>query len=240
MEYNAAPAPGELPGRLAAGKATADDVNRERVMIVHGLRIATNGPIAWARSVRRGHRLTAVLLIPVLLSCAWATSRDPAPPTPDAAWVQSACGAGSPDARDWPRYRLGDIRIAVPPEYRVSAGTPFSLAFSRGRSELRLTLHRNAKYEFDANNRPRPGMKWCEAHFGGLATEVLAWFGAGYYAVVARWQAVWGGQDEGKWLYAQIVASRLRDATLLRQALHTIEVATDTVSSPAQERRPAR
>jgi hypothetical protein len=138
--------------------------------------------------------------------------------------VQAACAAGSPDASKWPRYRLGRMTIAVPKEFRVSFGESYALNFRGPGALLRLVLHRNARYEFDDMNHPRPGQVWCTASYSGYQAEVLAWFVDRQYLTVARWPATWGGEDEGKWVFAIVRSSRRDDARLLRAALHTIEL----------------
>lgn len=163
-----------------------------------------------------------------LAGCAAPAVREPAPPSAERAWVEAACGPESPDSRDWPRYRLGTLSIAVPREYRVSHGVPYTLVFSSRSAVLRLYLHRNATYEFDATNRPRPGQVWCHASYSGFPTEVLAWYADRRLFTVARWQPAWGGYDDGKSLYAVLSSSRLADVVRLRQALHTIQVVADS------------
>lgn len=151
---------------------------------------------------------------------------EPEPLTPDQAWVASTCDAGSPaDTTGWKRHRLGDITIAAPGRFTVSEGTPYSLRLRSGSGSLSLTLHRNARYLFDDSNRARRNQNWCRASFGGYETEVLAWKDVGFFGLVARWEATWGGQDAGKWLFASLSAMQLSDAQMLRDMLHTIAVA---------------
>jgi hypothetical protein len=151
---------------------------------------------------------------------------EPEPLTPDQVWVASTCDAGSPaDTTGWKRHRLGDITIAAPGRFTVSEGTPYSLRLRSGSGSLFLTLHRNARYLFDDSNRARRNQNWCRASFGGYETEVLAWKDVGFFGLVARWEATWGGQDAGKWLFASLSAMQLSDAQMLRDMLHTIAVA---------------
>lgn len=166
-------------------------------------------------------------LLPVLL-CACSPARDPAlepaPPSPDRAWVASTCDAGSPaDTTGWKRHRLGDITIAAPARFTISEGTPYTLRLRGGSGSLSLTLHRNARYLFDDLNRARRNQVWCRASYGGYQTEVLGWKDLGYFGLIARWEATWGGQDAGKWLFASMSALQLSDAQLLRDMLHTIQ-----------------
>jgi hypothetical protein len=146
--------------------------------------------------------------------------------SPDQAWVASTCDAGyRSDTTGWKRHRLSDITIAAPPDFTVSEGTPYSLRLRLrgGSGSLYLMLHRNARYMFDDANRARRNQNWCRASYGGYQTEVLGWKDLGYFGLVARWEATWGGQDVGKWLFAQVSALQLKDAQLLRDMLHTIK-----------------
>ena len=152
---------------------------------------------------------------------------EPEPLTPDQAWVASTCDAGGPIDTTWRRHRLGGITIAVPPKYTVSEGTPYALTL-RGRGSLTLTLHRNARYLFDDMNRARRFQNWCRASFSGYATEVIAWRELMSFNLIARWEATWGGEDAGKWLFASMRAGRLEDAKQLRDVLHTIRPVTET------------
>lgn len=142
--------------------------------------------------------------------------------TENQAWVSTTCDAGSPDDSTWQRHRLGGITIAVPPTYTVSRGTEFSLILRAGRGTLAFTLHRNARYLFDDMNYPRLNQNWCNASFSGYATEVIGWYDRGLFGLVARWDATWGGEDAGKWLFARMTATRVQDARVLRSVLHTI------------------
>ena len=168
----------------------------------------------------------------VMLAAAWGCApapdpyTEPVPLTPDQAWVASTCDAGSPaDTTGWKRYRIGDITILVAPQYRVSEAQPYTLSFRSGSGGFLLRLHRNARYDFDDANRARRFQNWCRASYGGFPTEVLAWRDLGYFSLVARWEATWGGQDVGKWLFASMGASKVEEARLIRDMLHTIVVA---------------
>jgi hypothetical protein len=163
-----------------------------------------------------------------LMACAQAPPPNPygeqPPLSPDQAWVASTCDPASlADTAGWNRHRLGDITIAAPPDFTVSEGTPYSLRLRGGSGSIALTLHRNARYLFDDMNRARRNQNWCRASFGGYQTEVLGWKDIGTFGLVARWEATWGGQDVGKWLFAQMTAFQLKDAQLLRDMLHTIK-----------------
>lgn len=167
----------------------------------------------------------------VMLTATWGCATTPPPNPygeqpplgPDQAWVASTCDAGSPaDTIGWKRHRIGDITILVAPQYRVSEAEPYTLSFRSGSAGFQLVLHRNARYSFDGANRARRFQNWCRASYGGFATEVVAWKDLGYFGLAARWEATWGGQDVGKWLYASMGALKVEDAKLMRDMLHTI------------------
>ena len=154
-------------------------------------------------------------------------------PSSDAAWVASACEPASVDTAGWERHRLGNLTYAAPTEYRGGSYDPNYSGVRGPGGTVYLYLHRNARYTFDEANRGgRRGQNWCQGTLGGYSAEILSWFepfGRGAsYNFVARVKATWGGQDEGKWLYARVSASRLRDAYRLRDALHTLHAVPDS------------
>ena len=177
-------------------------------------------------------------------------------PSSDEAWVASACQPASIDTTGWRRYRVGDLSIQVPREYVLTgqSSRPISwesdyfgsdLYFRGPGGSLSIQLHRNARYTFDQANRARRGQNWCSGSLGGHQAEIVSWYerfagtprdtragelilGA-TYNFAARLPASWGGQDDGKWVFAYVGASRLRDAHRLRDALHTISPAKDSV-----------
>ena len=112
---------------------------------------------------------------------------------------------------------------------------------------LSVFLHRDARYSFDRYNAARRGQNWCRGSLGGFQAEIVSWFErfggtprdtrageliiSATYNFAARLPATWGGQDAGKWLFAYVGATRIRDAHLLRDALHTLSVVRDTTTS---------
>jgi hypothetical protein len=156
----------------------------------------------------------------------------------DEAWVASACQPASVDTTGWRRYRLGDITIQLPAQYTPTGFAGYDFGARGPGGTVRMQLHREARYAFDRLNIARRGQNWCKGGLGGYQAEVLSWLEpfsgihrdtnagelvvAPTYNFVARLPASWGGQDEGKWLFIYVGASRLRDAQLLRDALHTL------------------
>ncbi|HEX9563181.1 MAG TPA: hypothetical protein VF981_04390 [Gemmatimonadaceae bacterium] len=222
----------QLPRRLAPCESAANDMYGVQIMSRHALRIA-----ARCRFHGPGPHLQAVSSF--LLATAAGCSANPTPQeqprvSPDQAWVQGACSPESFDATGWPQYRLGDLLISVPSRYRVSHTIPYTVLFRNANATLTLTLHRNARYLFDTANRPRPGQVWCGTHYGGYGAEVISWHEGFVFGVAARIEATWGGQDEGKWLYAVVTTSHLDDARRLRHALRSIIAVQDTITSAAR------
>ena len=179
-------------------------------------------------------------------------------PSGDEAWVASACQPASIDTTGWRRYRVGAVSIQAPAQYTQTAAGRYAIAAGsdyfgynlvlRGPGgSIGIQLHRNARYTFDQFNGARRGQNWCNGNLGGYQAEIVSWFepfrgnrrdtfagelniGA-TYNFAARLPASWGGEDAGKWMFIYLGASRLRDAHQLRDALHTLSVARDTVTS---------
>ena len=236
MEYNAAPALGELPGSLGSSQSAADNMNRTYLMSLHVLTIANRWP------------LTLVLGLSVSCSSSQA-SPEVSVPSSDEAWVASACDAVSVDTTGWRRHRIADITIQAPSQYTPSG--------SRGQTEhsrdltlrgpggsIQIIVDRNARYMYDDVNRARRGQNMCNGSLGGYQSEIISWFerfgstptdtrsgelvlGA-TYNFAARLPVSWGGPDAGKWLFVYVGASRIRDAYLLRDVLHTLAPVTRT------------
>lgn len=241
MEYNATAALGELPRGLAAGQSSTDYVNRSTFMTRHALTIATG----W----RRALGLMATVCCVAACSSGQAGTPEVNVPSSDEAWVASACDPVSVDTTGWKRYRLGDLSIQIPAQYTLigQSSSQYTLSVRGPGGNLSVFLHRDARYSFDGYNAARRGQNWCRGSLGGFQAEIVSWFerfaGAprdtragearigATYNFAARLPASWGGQDTGKWLFAYVGASRIRDAHMLRDALHTLSVVRDTGSS---------
>ena len=149
------------------------------------------------------------------------------------------------------------MSIQVPPQYSLTGQSSrplavasdyigYDLTFRAPGGTLAIQLHRNARYTFDRFNGARRGQNWCHGNLGGYQAEIVSWFErfggtprdtragepvmSATYNFAARLPASWGGQDAGKWLFAYVGASRIRDAHLLRDALHSLSVVKDTAS----------
>lgn len=176
------------------------------------------------------HRITLCIVAGALAACARPQgSPEPVSQTADQEWVRSVCEPASPDTTGWPRYRLGNISIAVPPEYRRGRSSGFDLRFSRGTATLTILLGRQSAFTLLGYNRP--GQVVCEADYGGFQTEALSWHGRGEYLAVARWERL-NEPNERPSVHATIRTTRLRDAQMLRLALHTIQRTDEDASGP--------
>lgn len=237
MEYNAAPALGELPGSLASSQSAADHVNRTQVMSLHVLTIANRWPL--------------MVVVGLVVAACSSSQANPevSVPSSDEAWVASACDAVSVDTTGWHTYRIGDITIQAPAQYTPSGSrgqTDFSsgLRLRAPGGSVQIIVDRNARYMYDDINRARRGQNMCNGSLGGYQSEIMSWFerfgntptdtrsgelvlGA-TYNFAARLPVTWGGPDAGKWLFIYVGASRIRDAYLLRDALHTLAPVTRT------------
>jgi hypothetical protein len=152
-------------------------------------------------------------------------------PTADQAWVQSVCEPVTPDTTGWPRYQLGNISIAVPPQYKRARFTGFSLRFTRG-DNTSMTVALGPESAFHLLGYNLPGQAGCDTFYGGYETNALSWSGRGEYLSVARWQRL-NEPDQRPSVQATIRTRRLSDAIALRASLHTIRRMTDDPAAPA-------
>lgn len=169
----------------------------------------------------------------LVLTAACASGRsEPEALAPNAAqeWVQSVCERITPDTTGWPRYQLGNISIAVPPQYKRARFTGFSLRFTRGDKTI-MTVGLGRHSAFDLLGYNLPGQAGCDTYYGGYQTDALSWSGRGDYLAVARWQRL-NEPDERPSVQATIRTNRLSDAVALRASLHTIRRMADDASSP--------
>lgn len=180
----------------------------------------------------RGQR-ALLIIAATLVAC--ASTQDPPEPTElqsitaDQAWVRTVCDPASPDTTGWPRYQLGNVSIAVPPEFRRGRDRGFTLVFSRGSASMAITLTRESSMGLQGYNQP--GQVVCEAYYGGFQTEALAWHGQGQYQAVAQWARL-NEPGERNSVQAMIRTTRLRDAEALRLALHTIQRTANVAEAP--------
>lgn len=135
-----------------------------------------------------------------------------------------------PDTMGWPRYQLGNISIAVPPQYKRGRFMGHSLRFTRGDKTI-MTVLLGRESQFDLLGYNMPGQAGCDTYYGGYETNALSWSGRGQYLAVARWQHL-NAPDERPSVRATITTNRLNDAIALRAALHTIRKLSDDAAAP--------
>ena len=153
-------------------------------------------------------------------------------PSAEEAWVNAACSPATPDFSGWTRHRVEGVTIAAPPSFIVEQGSPTSLAVrSPSRSTygaLSFVFQKEARETFDSYFFRQQRMRnLCRATMSGYPADVFASYDRGRFALVARWQAEWGGEDAGKWMLATISSTRLEEATELRAILHTMRPASN-------------
>src|SRR5262245_21888213 len=127
------------------------------------------------------------LLAPIVavLACSRAASDPPETlsPNADRAWVQTVCEPAMPDTLGWPRYQLGNVSIAVPPQYKRTRFMGHSLRFIRGDKTV-MTVALGQETAFHLLGYNLPGQAGCDAHYGGYPTDALSWSGRGEYLAV--------------------------------------------------------
>lgn len=219
MKFNLDRALGQLPRRLAASESAANHYDRRSIMISHDSRITTGRQCA--RQLRPGWSLGVLLAIGS--GCARTPSVEPGQLAADVAWVQATCHPVSPDTAGWPRYQLGNITIAVPAEYRRTVRKQFSVAFGHGTASLGLVLERDARAPFGVPTSRTYEVR-CNGNHSGFASTAYSQNRIGAYTAWVVWDSLNAPADRPR-VRALIRASRLRDAELLRQSLHTIAVA---------------
>lgn len=230
VEYNAATAPGELPGRLAPRESAANHMHRRIPVFRHALRIARQG-----RATRRV-RLARAGQVIAFMCLATACSRSAVPETaarPEEAWIAATCLPAAPDIAGWKLHQFADLVIAVPPEFTVRSPTPRSVEFVHGSSQLTLLVSPSATRQiFYPAGRPALAKEEaaCESRIAGFPGVVSATARANTFSVTAEWdgEPLWGPTDWRKRLVARVQSGRLREAAMLRDALHTIRLARDS------------
>ena len=173
-----------------------------------------------------------MIAVSLAFACSPARSEpETSSPNADQAWVQSVCERITPDTTGWPRYTLGNISIAVPPQYKRARFTGYSLRFTRGDNTI-MTVALGSHSAFDLVRYNLPGQAGCDTHYGGYQTDALSWSGRGEYLAVARWQRI-NEPDQRPSVQATIRTRRLSDAIALRASLHTIRRLADEAPAPA-------
>jgi hypothetical protein len=123
------------------------------------------------------------------------------------------------------------VTIAVPPGYIVEQGpmTNISIRDDARRAQLWITVvnRPEARQTYDESYyRQRQKRNACNTSLSGYPAEVVGSYNDGQFALLALWEASWGGDDAGKWLLARITGLRVEEAIALRTVLHTIRPAS--------------
>lgn len=172
-------------------------------------------------------------------------SSTPQPETasrPEEAWVATTCSPAFPDTTGWKVHRLSDLDLLVPPDFTARNRTSRSIEFVRAASTLTLLVSTSPTREiFYAAGRPALAREeaGCASSIGGFPGVVMATtrpdrarFTTARFRVDAEWDGapLWGADDWRKRLVARITTGTLRDAQRLRDALHTLRVARDSLT----------
>lgn len=178
-----------------------------------------------SRGLLRGATAAFAALV-VAMGCTRRASQEPQPPGPDEAWIASTCYVAHPDTTGWKRYEFADISIWVPPEYHIGGISTRSVSFRNATATLSLSVSTDPRPPVYSAGRPDRASKEvaCEALYGGYRGVVSASYDYRRYTLSAEWDgsSFWEPDDWRKKLRATISTGRLRDATALRDALHTI------------------
>jgi hypothetical protein len=242
VEYDATAALGQLPRGLAASQTSSHDVSRANVMNRHPLTIATRpvgaglalldqrartdqilamGPERRTRLISRRVRVGFTWMILGSAAGCFGSMPEPADVSAEKEWVRTTCDPETPLSERWPRYTIGRVSIAVPPEYRLGSDLPHSKAFRSGTAEMFIRLERDTREGF--NVYYGPGTASCDFEYGGHPAHTWAWEGRGQYRSRTDFRGL-NDPDLRPLVVVTIRTTRLRDAVLLRRTLHTIQV----------------
>ena len=174
---------------------------------------------------RRHSRILPVLLAAGLASaCAPAGSARPgggrgvANAMPE--WFDAPCLPDSVDDFGWTRHELQGISLRVPAAFRREAVPSLDeLHFRRGASTLRLLLRLDASRIYAGYAESGARHRYCEGAIGGQLAEAVTFREGLNYGFAA----LWADATRGEWLSAVIIARTADDATILRQALLTLQ-----------------
>jgi len=155
----------------------------------------------------------------------------------DAAFLADACDPTPVDTTLWPRHRISDVTLAIPPQYRLSQRIPNTLLFRHSYGAIRITRNVNTRYDVNGprrgTSRPLPKETWCDdATYGGYKNVVHAFIDQGRYNFVTKWEP-FDGNDLSEWVSASFGTSRYEEAVRLRAALSTIRHLKDDPAAKA-------
>jgi len=191
------------------------------------------------------HRIALSVLAVMLLSTT-AFSQDTkrmSREEQDAAFLADACNPTPVDTTLWPRHRISDVTIAVPPQYRLSQRIPNTLLFRHSYGAIRIARNVNSRYDVMGprryTSRPLAKETWCEpSNYGGYDGVAHAFIDQGRYNFSIKWQP-FDGNDLSEWVSASFGTSRYEEAVRLRAAFATIRHLKDDPSMKALGGNPA-
>jgi hypothetical protein len=137
-------------------------------------------------------------------------------------------------------HRFSDLELSLPAEFNARNRTTRSVEFVRAGSVLTLAVSTSPTREiFYAAGRPALAKEeaGCSTSIGGYPGVVKATtradrtrFDQEGFRVEAEWDGapLWGASDWRKRLVARITTRSLRDAQVMRDALHTLRAVRDT------------
>lgn len=135
-------------------------------------------------------------------------------------WFNAPCLPDSVDDFGWARHELHGVTIRVPTQFqRELLPSRDELQFRRGASTLRLLLRPDASRIFAGYAESGARYRFCEGELAGRLAEAVTFREGLDFGFAARW----ADAARGEWLSAVIVARTAADATLLRQALLTLQ-----------------
>lgn len=161
----------------------------------------------------------------------------------DAAFLADACEPPPVDTTLWPRHKIADVTVAVPPQYRLSQRIPNTLLFRSAFASIRISRVVNAKYGVmgprRGTTRPLAQETWCEpGNYGGYNSIAHAYIYQGQYNFSIKWEP-FDGDDQSEWVAAYFSTSRYEEAVKLRSALATIRHIKDDPAVKASGGNPS-
>lgn len=161
----------------------------------------------------------------------------------EAAFLADACEPTPVDTTLWPRHRISDVTLAIPPHYRLSQRIPNTLLFRSSNASIRIIRNVTSRYDImgprRGTSRPLAKETWCDpANYGGYHSVVHAYIYQGGYSFAIKWQP-FDGDDMSEWVSAGFSTSRYEEAVRLRAALNTIRHMKDDPAMKASGGNPS-
>ena len=149
-----------------------------------------------------------------------ASTRGSATASATPEWFGAPCLPDSVDDFGWALHELHGISLRVPAVFRREAVPSVDeLHFRRGGSTLSLLLRPDASRIFAGYFESGTRHRYCEGEIAGRLAEAVSFRDGLDYGFAVRWPDA----ARGEWLSAVVTARTAADATLLRQALLTLQ-----------------